>query len=91
MSHRHLISTEATATVCRCGADVLDALEEGLHVRVDAHPIDRAAETAALLAGRDTYVHTLGHDLVERTPARIRADRPTGTIHVAHHCPGGHR
>lgn len=100
MTGRHLVSTEVSATICqKCRQGVITAWDEGLHVVADAYPLtdadgytlladstDLAAEVTVWLSGRDTYALTLGHDLVLRTPDRVRGRHPQGTIHAAHIC-----
>jgi hypothetical protein len=87
--HEHLISTRSRTITCpRCHATLLAAHDSGEPVTVDATPLpDRTAEIAALLQNRRTYIHTFGRQLIHRTPEKIRAGWPTGTIHARHQCP----
>lgn len=84
----HFISTTATETTCpRCRAHLLTAFDEGLRVTVDAEPLAKPAdEIAALLAGKWTYTLTRNRHLVHRTPERIAAGTPAGSIHATHKC-----
>lgn len=82
----HFVSTPTSHTTCpRCDAPLLVAIDEGLAARVDATPINRHQEIAALVAGKWTYTHA-GHQLIHRDPARIRSNQPPGTIHAQHLC-----
>jgi hypothetical protein len=86
--NRHLESTDAVESRCaHCGARILVALDEGLHVRADTTPIPPAGEVAVLVTGRLTYTRTvMTNQLVQRTAARIAAGFPRGTIHAQHTC-----
>lgn len=86
---RHLISTSSQRVTCpRCGQQLLTAHDSGEPVTVDATPLpDHAAEIAILLENRRTYIHTIGRQLIHRTPERICSGWPTGTIHARHLCP----
>lgn len=83
-------STHTTETRCpRCRAALLTAIDEGMPATVNAEPLaDRAAEVAALLDGRRTYVHTERRLLVYRNATRIRGNTIPGTIHAEHKCTG---
>jgi hypothetical protein len=86
--HEHLISTPSRVVTCHCGATLLAAHDSGEPVTVDATPLpDRAAEIAALIQNRRTYTHTIGRQLIHRTPGIIRSGWPPGTIHASHKCP----
>lgn len=81
MGHRHLISTEVMADRCqRCGAGILTAVAEGLWAHVDPFPLDRRAETVALILGWWCY------SLTGKTLIRRDGSLRSGPILVEHHC-----
>ncbi len=82
---RHLISTRAIEGQCRCGLLILAGLDEGISVKVDATPVDRSGELAALLDGRKTFA-LVAHELVHRHPGRIRFGLTGSSVHVEHRC-----
>jgi hypothetical protein len=87
---QHFISTVTTESRCpRCHTPLLTALDEGVTARVNAAPLpDRAAEIAALLDGRWTYILTANKHLVLRDANRIASGTLRGTIHAEHKCTG---
>lgn len=82
----HLISTRAVERRCRCGSTILAGLDEGLPVRVDATPVDRAGELAALLEGRWTFARSRVGLLIHRNESRVRGGLVGESIHAQHRC-----
>lgn len=89
-----MIDIPAVLTTCpRCGAQILDAVSEGLHVLADATPLDAHAELAALLDGRLTWdVQPIGlprkPHLHHRHSFRIKPERKWPVV-ATHKCPPG--
>lgn len=71
---RHLESTPALERTCpACAALTLEAVEEGIPVRLDPEPLpDVDAEIAARLAGRRTYNLYRCREVAYRDQYRIR-------------------
>lgn len=87
---RHFASTTATDSHCqRCQGPILTALDEGITARVDARPLPNpAAEVAALLDNRRTFVLTANRLLIYRDASRIAGGKQRGSIHAEHRCSG---
>lgn len=81
----HLVTTPATAALCRCGALILTGHAEGLRATVDPHPLTAAGHTAALLAGRWTYRLTRT-GLVHLDATRITDPKLRGPTLADHRC-----
>lgn len=82
-----MISTKAKWITCRrCGAEIIDAIAEGLPARADVRPLTAAEEIAALLDDRWTYALLAG-ELVHRDHWRIRGGLVGRSIHAQHRCP----
>lgn len=87
----------AVRTDCRkCGAAVLigdDADSVAYRVTVDAEPVDRVHEAAAVAAGRSSYDLLPGSagagDLYHREPHHyLSRAQPRFPIHLQHRCEG---
>lgn len=84
---RHFETTPPLVHRCRrCAQPVIYGLAEGVPARTDVHPIDAAAEVAAVAAGRQTYTLTrLG--LVHRDAYRRCDPALASPVVVDHECP----
>jgi hypothetical protein len=85
--HRSLISTPAGAGKCRrCRAALLVGYDRGLLARVDADPVDRVGEFAALVDGRWTYARLADGSLMHRDADAITAGQAGRGVYVEHRC-----
>jgi hypothetical protein len=77
---RPFMTTDAKVRVCRCGAPVLHAIDEGIPAVVDPWPAERITEATAIILGRWTYTLVLKH-LYRREGSIHR-----GPVLIQHRC-----
>lgn len=83
----HFVSTLAQLAVChRCGTPVLDALDEGIRIRVDLLPLSPAGQARALAAGQQTYGRLRDGQLAYRCATRLADRRMAERVHAKHDC-----
>jgi hypothetical protein len=88
---RHFETTPPLVHRCRrCAQPVIYGLAEGIPARTDVHPIDAAAEAAAVAAGRQTYTLTRP-GLVHRDETRRTDPLLASPVLVEHTCPRRNR
>jgi hypothetical protein len=86
---RHLISTNARETVCRCGKTILVGMDDGVVAKAEKKPIDPKTEYDVLVQGYRTYTRQPWTGLKFRDFYEIAAGLYAGeTIHTEHHCKG---
>lgn len=74
--HRYFVTTWPRKTGCpKCGALILDGIEEGLPYRVDPAPLTLVGEILAETTGYRTYRFLAGH-IVRRTFENITTETP---------------
>jgi hypothetical protein len=84
---RHLISTNARETVCRCGKAILVGLDDGVAVKAEKKPIDPKDEYQVLVQGHRTYTRQPWTGFKFRDQHEIAAGLYAGeTVHTEHHC-----